>query len=919
MTRKERVHEFLRMMRLQYGPEAAYSAEEVSASVGASRANVSNDLNRLFEEGFVEKLHGRPVRYIARIAPSGQKTEDDAHNSFISADAIFDLFIGYNGSMRMEIEKAKAAVLYPPNGLPMLIQGETGVGKTMFARLLFEYAKNTGRLKEEARFISFNCADYANNPQLILSQLFGHVKGAFTGADMDKAGLVEESDDGVLFLDEVHRLPHEAQEMLFTLIDFGQYRRLGESGKTRAAHPMIILATTEVKEVVLLSSLIRRIPVTILFPPLNERSPYERLQLMEAQFARETVKLGVHIKLDGLVVKILLAYDCPGNIGQFNNDIKVICAKAYARFLTERQKELSVTLRDLPRHVKEGLEKIRDKGSEIELIVSNFIFSPDNDHGSYREQISVYDYVEQCINTLDSRTNRREQIEAESMAAAGLYFSNLLCGNYASTDVQNHGVFFPPAETAVEIMNRLLPIIRNEMDMELNINDQMAFAGHLDATVRRIEQGQKILCPFLKRIEREEPRAFAAAQKIADLIGGSGDMDDALNATGFITTLLVQIVTHHHSLKECCAIVVGGHDEGESRAMANAANEVLGGQYVKWLDAPAQISLLNSTEIIDAIGSQFSKKGGVLLTPSDDWKVPAAQAAMRYGVSIRTVANANTLMVIEAGILAYEHKLSDDDICDRLRLIENEVSRMNEQRRVLYELNRPQENKINAIITVCISGCGVAARLKKIIEKRFILPTGINILTMDMRSVKEFEGKLENILAVYNILCIVGVDIELGIGIPLISADDFILGNGRMRFANIVKPFGVETRSFGEDDYSSQVNEKFLMSGRRLSSYLSFLNGEELAPYVSDAIVHIERLTGGMERGKRIMLFLHICCMVERILFESDPSELEGNGIDAAYSIYADALSELCAIYRLKISNAEYEMIDRIMDLTFKH
>jgi Sigma-54 interaction domain. len=70
-------------------------------------------------------------------------------------------------------------------------------------------------MTKESPFIVFNCADYADNPQLLMSQLFGYVKGAFTGAESSKAGLVEKADGGILFLDEVHRLPSEGQEILF--------------------------------------------------------------------------------------------------------------------------------------------------------------------------------------------------------------------------------------------------------------------------------------------------------------------------------------------------------------------------------------------------------------------------------------------------------------------------------------------------------------------------------------------------------------------------------------------------------------------------------------------------------------------------------------------------------------------------------
>ena len=82
------------------------------------------------------------------------------------------------------------------------------MGKTLLA---CEMARNLKSIKaknnEEAPFVMFNCAEYANNPQLLLSQLFGYTKGSFTGAVKDKAGLIEEANGGVLFLDEIHRLP----------------------------------------------------------------------------------------------------------------------------------------------------------------------------------------------------------------------------------------------------------------------------------------------------------------------------------------------------------------------------------------------------------------------------------------------------------------------------------------------------------------------------------------------------------------------------------------------------------------------------------------------------------------------------------------------------------------------------------------
>ena len=138
------------------------------------------------------------------------------------------------------MEQAKAAVIYPPNGLHTLIVGQTGVGKTLLAHMMFEYGKEVGKFANNAPFVTFNCADYYNNPQLLISHIFGHIKGAFTGADKSAPGLIEAADEGILFLDEIHRLPPEGQEMIFYFMDTGTFNRLGETKRERTANVLII-------------------------------------------------------------------------------------------------------------------------------------------------------------------------------------------------------------------------------------------------------------------------------------------------------------------------------------------------------------------------------------------------------------------------------------------------------------------------------------------------------------------------------------------------------------------------------------------------------------------------------------------------------------------------------------------------------
>ncbi|WP_316496161.1 sigma 54-interacting transcriptional regulator, partial [Enterococcus faecium] len=214
------------------------------------------------------------------------------------------------------VSQAKAAVHYPPNGLHMLLLGPTGSGKTFFANKIYQYSIFEKLIDKNSSFESFNCADYYHNPQLLLAQLFGYVQGAFTGANEDHIGLVEKADGGVLLLDEIHRLTPEGQEMLFYFIDHGYFNRLGETGLKRKANVLIICATTEDPNSSLLETFLRRIPMTIQIPALNQRSVQERIALTKFLFEQEARRVQRTFLVDIDVINALINTIEYGNVGQ---------------------------------------------------------------------------------------------------------------------------------------------------------------------------------------------------------------------------------------------------------------------------------------------------------------------------------------------------------------------------------------------------------------------------------------------------------------------------------------------------------------------------------------------------------------------------------------------------------------------------
>ncbi|MDR1507691.1 MAG: sigma 54-interacting transcriptional regulator [Treponema sp.] len=923
MIRKQAVYEFLRKMKNQRGMNAVYTTEEIAGAVGASRANVSSDLNRLFEAELVDKLTGWPVRYRASAAVLTPMPEKDASLTVDAANEVFEGFIGYNGSMGMEIEKAKAAVLYPLSGLPLLIGGKTGVGKTTFAKLMFEYARKAGRIKDDARFVSFNCADYANNPQLIMAQLFGYAKGSYTGADASRDGLVQSADGGVLFLDEVHRLPETSQEMLFFLMDYGKYHRLGEADISRKASPIIIMATTEDRGSALLAAFNRRIPIVVTLPPLDQRSPIERLDLVRRLFTQEGVKLGKAITVDVLAIKALLSYDCPGNVGQLENDIKVACAQSYVSCLMENQQTLNVGLLDFPGHVKEGIRKLKDIYSDINLIARDFSISLELENSVVpadpRYQTSagnpdIYRILAHRYEEFAGDDMGKNYLEFVMTSEIKNYFQRLFM-NQDEELFEKQGINEVPSKI-YDITRHVEEIITCELGLALDERSRSVIVQHINAAVSHAGTcragGESsppgngtIIYPAFSKVREDRPDVFDAASQIVVMMKQEYGLELPENETGIIANLILRIYDEKNQ-KERCGIVVVCHGLGSAKNMARLANSVVAREFVSWLDVAMED--ITTEDLYRAAAKKIAELDDyehlVVLTDSPALFGLCADLEARYNKKLYLVSDISTSMVIEAAILAVEHRATGQQIRSHLKTLEhgyNELYRLETK-------NLLSEPKKGLIVTACISGCGAAKKLKKIIEDCFKFPDYIEILTLDLPSVEELRQRISSLAKEQELICVIGMVEGLEIGFPFISAMEFVLGSGVQRLGEIL-----QNRCLRQGPQQAQPGflEEQYASGKYLENYLFYLSAEKTIPYLNECMEKIEKSRGKLDRGKRIMMLLHLASMLERLIFE----ERNQSAPRKASADLVDACKTLETMYRIRIGDGEYKMLEQILAL----
>ncbi len=245
------------------------------------------------------------------------KAENIILKKEISQDYSSENIIGQSDTVKYVLYRIQQVA---PTNTSVLIEGETGVGKQLFA-----YAIHSMSKRKDHPMFKVNCA--ALSPTLIESELFGHEKGAYTGADKIVKGRFEVADGGTLFLDEIGELPLSLQAKLLRVIQEGEFERLG-STITKKVDVRIIAATNkvlkqEIQEGKFRKDLYYRLsayPITV--PPLRERK--EDIPLLIShyveKFSREMGKSFESIPND--VIEKLINYSWPGNVRELENVIE---------------------------------------------------------------------------------------------------------------------------------------------------------------------------------------------------------------------------------------------------------------------------------------------------------------------------------------------------------------------------------------------------------------------------------------------------------------------------------------------------------------------------------------------------------------------------------------------------------------------
>lgn len=769
MTKKELIYQ--KFLQLQFSE--GIDTKSLSEIANMSRANLSHELNELCKEGKLIKSTGRPVLY---FLASPKKSNNDSQ---------LDLLSKNNISLKPAIEQAKASILYPPKGMNCLILGETGVGKSMFASLMHNYAIEMNVKSEDSPFITFNCADYSNNPQLLTSQLFGVKKGAYTGAESDKEGLIEQANGGILFLDEVHRLPPEGQEALFIFLDTGNFRRIGDS-QTRSSDVLIISATTEDPSSALLNTFRRRIPIIINIPSLKDRTLEERLFLIKSFFKHESIRLNKELYVSLNTLRALLSYECTNNIGQLKSDVQMLCAKAYSEFLTNVRIDVRINSSTLPSYIKEGLYKEKEHrvlwnnlmSEEIEFFRFNGN-NTDNDELFSSNENTIYDFIENKLEKLKSLDISDIDIENILEKDIAKHFQNNF--SMISKDFNKKNLLTIISPDVLECYDDIVSYISENLSLTFDNNLYTAFALHVNTLIERVHSRKMINNPNLDKIRNLYPVEFSIALEVKKMLEDFLHRPIPIDEAGYITLFLIPDVTIKNNIPDKVKIILIAHGESTATSMCNVVNTLLGENYAIPINAPIDIppsKVLDHLKLI--INENPSDSGYLLLVYMGSLLTFADTIRDELGVKLKIISLASTLHVLEATRKAL--------LGLSLNEIYNDVIMINSYLQLHKNLNNhsvPSNKRL--IITACLTGEGGSAAIKDFLTVNLQYPKDlIDIICLNCLDKNDFIEMVHNYEYYNEVLFLVSSFPVDSLGVKQFSMSDTISGKSLNEMQNLI-------------------------------------------------------------------------------------------------------------------------------------
>ena len=935
MKRKEKVWEYLKTV-LPNAPQGV-TTSKVAMDLDLVRTNASKELNVLVKEGKLAKTATRPVKYFfadqaqpAIASTSKEKKAKDQAPKIANKDQkdhqddIFDHLIGRTSSLKNQIEQAKAAILYPPHGLNVLITGPTGSGKTYFANAMNQFACNQGVISNP-RLTTFNCADYAHNPQLLMSHLFGYVKGAFTGANEDQEGLIQKADGGILFLDEVHRLPPEGQEMIFYLMDHGTYSRLGETDKAHHANLRLICATTEDPESSLLATFVRRIPIVVQMPSFNSRTMRERFGLLRQMLLIEANRIHKKIYFDEDVARSLIGSVTYGNVGQLKSNVQLVCAQGFLNNIQE-QDAIYLHFDQLPPNIKEGLSRLANDreqfGDLAKMMDPQMAVAPDdstaliNDEDNYELPYNLYEIIGDKAALLSKEGLDQEAINNFIMTDINVHLKGFYSDKHLERDQDD--LYEIVDQDVVDLTNRLKQILK-DAGYQISTNFLYAMSLHISSFIKRVESGKPLrkVAPNMISMVQDYPQEFEYAKLVKDEIENHYHLPVPDSELYYLAVLLISLQAEKQNGK--VGIVVAAHGNSTASSMVQVVDQLLNPDNLTAFDMSLDMSPQEALKGIEEKVRQVDSGNGViLLVDMGSLSTFDEKISEHTGIKVKSVDMVTTALVLET---ARKTSLIDSDLENVYREISefSGYSRTTEREKTEVQhlpkqIDVMTDQQPKAILAICSTGQGTAVKIKKMLDSILVDHLIDDIVVIPI-SVVDMEQQIAKIQKDYRIVAVTGIA-RPHLSVPFVSLEKLLQGGGE-QFITAIENFTNNIEAENQLETSEEMAKERIQ--HYLGQYFTFLNPEKVTAVLWEYCKVVEKGPVKLKNSLKVNLSMHLAGVIERILTQSELTvqqdiQLAAVQNDPVYPMVVKANQMLAESLNITLPEEEVYYVVKLID-----
>ncbi len=883
-----------------------FTAGGIAQALNAKRNTVSLYLNQLTNEHKLVKVQTRPVRFIhrAQFEKSNYALKKDTYATVAQLEQennnqdILKSFAQINPSLKESVERVRAAVLYPNNGLPLLITGESGTGKSYLVGLINRFCRTNKLIKTTAPFVTVNCAQYADNPELLTSNLFGYKKGAFTGADQDHDGAFVEANGGILFLDEVHRLGPKGQEKLFTYLDQGLVYPVGETSHGKRVSVRLCFATTEEVENNFLTTFMRRIPVKISLPPLSQRSREERLNLIYTLLCNEQREIAKPIIVSDQVLEMLANYLPVGNIGDLKNAVKLTIARANAD--AKKANKLTLTAYNLPVDVLMRSKTESYLSAKKPLQITDETEPADLIARSFPEKKIFLHSLERLLTTYEQSNNHLPNCESKLKQIVYQLFDTLLFEKNASKQL-------PLLSYVIEHLKHLFEQLQNAYQLQVSGNAIYAISYYLferqkiQWNIDEVRQ-KNALHSLYQEVRQRYPEVYAYVGKLLLLI--KNNLEIELNEVDYIFLSIylnkLEIITKTGLIK---AIVLA-HGYATAGSIANVVNRLLNAHTLDAFDMPINVSTQQiANKIIDYSENNDVSHGLIILVDMGSLQEIEKLFPRQLDAPLLLINNVSTSLALTVG----------ESILQKRSF--REIGQLAQQKsKIEIKLTYPAKRRQQVILTTCYSGIGTATHVARLLERCMPSSSKIKIIPYDYQALKD-PHKVKVVNKMYDVIGIVGTENPEIPGLDFIHLEKILSDKGTAKLQKWL------TKSFTVPEIKLIMNNLVKnFSLERTINMVTILDAPKVIENITIFLQELERrFSISLSNQKKFTLYVHISYLIERLIRK------EKNDLDPEYAktyahkyatdlkIIKAAFSVIIDNYNVKIPVSELIYIDQII------